>query len=231
MTPAAEKSILLADDSRVTQSLIKLVLEQRGHRVDIAGDGEQALSALQVGNYDFALMDFHLPKVDGLKVVINFKTSFPALKQPCFIGLTADIKRLLADPDSCETFDLIIAKPIDIVHLCSVIENFAKYMSWTREHDKKTSVVQAPGPTERDSRRLARRMKVDRGRTVMALRDGTEYECRVLDLSLGGAALEVNIRPPVGEPVSIGQTEGRVVRQTNEGVAVEFQSLGFPVRP
>jgi PilZ domain-containing protein len=74
-------------------------------------------------------------------------------------------------------------------------------------------------------------MKVDRGRTVMALRDGTEYECRVLDLSLGGTALEVNIRPPVGELVSIGQTEGRVVRHTNEGVAVEFQGLGFPVRP
>ena len=42
------------------------------------------------------------------------------------------------------------------------------------------------------------------------------------DLSLSGAGLELEARPAVGERVRVGRTEGRVVRHTDEGIAVEF---------
>lgn len=59
--------ILVADDSEVTQDLLKLLLTQRGHEVDVVSDGEEALKALRSHDYDVVLMDFHLHGMDGLE--------------------------------------------------------------------------------------------------------------------------------------------------------------------
>ena len=239
-------AILLAEDSPVTQDLLKHLLTHRGHSVDAVDDGAKALKALQDHPYDIVLMDFHLPTIDGLRVVAEFKSSVGArAQQPRFIAITADIEGLLAHPDDCETFDLAMAKPIDVVHLCGVVENFQHYMAWTRrdvddpETTQPTPVILANdfaseirkgsenSSTEHKDRRRLKRVKVQSGVTVMTLRNGGVFDCRVLDLSLSGAALQVDVRPEIGTWVRVGRTEGHVVRHTNEGIAVEFTSLAL----
>jgi hypothetical protein len=59
----------------------------------------------------------------------------------------------------------------------------------------------------------------------LTLEDGTLYVCRIMDLSLSGAAVDVEARPPIGMPVRLGNMRGRVVRHFMEGVAIEFLSL------
>ncbi len=59
----------------------------------------------------------------------------------------------------------------------------------------------------------------------LTLEDGTQYVCRIMDLSLSGAAVDVEIRPAIGMPVRLGNMRGRVVRHFVEGVAIEFLSL------
>ncbi|MFT4181209.1 MAG: PilZ domain-containing protein [Rhizobium sp.] len=59
----------------------------------------------------------------------------------------------------------------------------------------------------------------------LTLEDGTCYVCRIMDLSLSGAAVDVEARPPIGTPVRLGNMRGRVVRHFIEGVAVEFLSV------
>ncbi|MNL87211.1 hypothetical protein D3C87_2162610 [compost metagenome] len=46
-----------------------------------------------------------------------------------------------------------------------------------------------------------------------------------MDLSLSGAAVDIDIRPPIGMPVRLGSMRGRVVRHFQEGVAIEFLTL------
>ena len=124
-------AILVAEDSPVTQDLLKFLLTQRGHRVDLVENGEQALKALLDRRYDIALVDFHLPTMDGLRVVAEFKSSPAAASvSPHFIGITADVAGFMAHPDNWQTFDLVIAKPIDLANLCTVVENFERYMAW-----------------------------------------------------------------------------------------------------
>ncbi|HEV2563390.1 MAG TPA: PilZ domain-containing protein [Rhizomicrobium sp.] len=53
-------------------------------------------------------------------------------------------------------------------------------------------------------------------------RDGTVIDCDVADISLTGASLKTDIRPPIGEIIHIGRSAGRVVRHHDEGIAVEF---------
>ena len=62
-------------------------------------------------------------------------------------------------------------------------------------------------------------------RSELTLENGTQYVCRIMDLSLSGAAVDVEIRPTIGMPVRLGNMRGRVVRHFMEGVAIEFLSL------
>ena len=59
-------------------------------------------------------------------------------------------------------------------------------------------------------------------RSMLIMEDGTEHECRIIDVSLSGAALTIGIQPPVGTPVTLGRTTARVVRHIEKGLAVEF---------
>ena len=52
--------------------------------------------------------------------------------------------------------------------------------------------------------------------------------CRIIDLSLSGAAIATDQRPELGALVTIGKTTGRVVRHLEEGFAVEFTRLQHP---
>ena len=54
------------------------------------------------------------------------------------------------------------------------------------------------------------------------LPDGREYTCRIIDLSLSGAALAITDQPPIGSLVNVGQLRAEVVRHFEEGIAVEF---------
>lgn len=58
--------------------------------------------------------------------------------------------------------------------------------------------------------------------SVLRLADGREYTCKIIDLSLSGAALEIAVRPAKGTLVTLGAMRARVVRHFDEGVAIEF---------
>ncbi|QFY60095.1 PilZ domain-containing protein [Rhizobium grahamii] len=62
-------------------------------------------------------------------------------------------------------------------------------------------------------------------KTEITLEDGTKYLCRIMDLSLSGAAVDVEVRPAIGTAVRLGNMRGRVVRHFVEGVAIEFLSV------
>ncbi|MBN9073894.1 MAG: PilZ domain-containing protein [Rhizobiales bacterium] len=58
--------------------------------------------------------------------------------------------------------------------------------------------------------------------SVLHLSDGRQYPCRIIDLSLSGAAVEIDVRPALGVQVVLGSMRGQVVRHFDEGIAIEF---------
>jgi hypothetical protein len=58
----------------------------------------------------------------------------------------------------------------------------------------------------------------------VVLDDGRRYNCKIIDISLSGAAIELAVRPAMGTPVTLGRMRARVVRHFAEGVGVEFTS-------
>lgn len=61
--------------------------------------------------------------------------------------------------------------------------------------------------------------------TELTLDDGSRVHCRIIDLSLSGAAIDTDLRPALQTPVRLGHMQGRVVRHFQEGIAIEFSSI------
>jgi hypothetical protein len=59
----------------------------------------------------------------------------------------------------------------------------------------------------------------------ITLPDGREYRARIIDMSLSGAALGVEVQPPIGTPIMFGRLRAQVIRHFEEGIAVEFSSV------
>jgi len=57
---------------------------------------------------------------------------------------------------------------------------------------------------------------------VLTLEDGTKMTCRIIDLSLSGAAVAAENRPPMKSNVMLGRIQARVVRNLEDGFAIEF---------
>lgn len=125
-SPRVARRILVAEDSPTTHEILKLLLSQRGHQVDIATDGEQALEALRRNRYDVALLDFHLPKMDGLQVASTIRHEAVDRLVPKMIAITLDAEGLLAHPEGCHNFDHVLPKPLDIYQVAQVVEEQAE---------------------------------------------------------------------------------------------------------
>jgi PAS domain S-box-containing protein len=59
--------ILLAEDNHVNQILAVHLLEKRGHHVQVAGDGREALEKLKTADFDLVLMDVQMPVMGGFE--------------------------------------------------------------------------------------------------------------------------------------------------------------------
>jgi hypothetical protein len=74
-----------------------------------------------------------------------------------------------------------------------------------------------------DRRHLRRTPK--RSEASVLFPDGETHNCRVIDMSLSGAALATRLRPPLGSPIRLGRIGARVVRHFEDGIGIEFMRL------
>ena len=58
--------LLLAEDEKELAKALAVILRHNNYSVDVVHDGEDALCYLQNGDYDGAVLDIMMPKLDGL---------------------------------------------------------------------------------------------------------------------------------------------------------------------
>jgi c-di-GMP-binding flagellar brake protein YcgR len=64
--------------------------------------------------------------------------------------------------------------------------------------------------------------------SVLTMEDGRKMSCRIIDMSQSGAAIAAEMRPPLNSLVLLGEVQARVVRNLEEGFALEFVHEQLP---
>ena len=82
--------ILVAEDNMINQKVIKGLLAESGIEIVIANDGQEAIDILaQDSNFEFILMDAHMPNVDGFEATRIIRTN-PAYDHILVVALSGD---------------------------------------------------------------------------------------------------------------------------------------------
>lgn len=123
----ASLHILVAEDHKANQVVVRTLLERAGHIVDVVPDGLAAVQAVQAHPYDLVLMDIEMPRMDGAEATRAIRR----LRAPCsripIIALTAD-----ALPEHRERYlsagmDHFMTKPVvasDLLHIIRLCKDF-----------------------------------------------------------------------------------------------------------
>jgi CheY-like chemotaxis protein len=124
-------SILLVEDDYINQIVLKQILEEKGHNVEVAADGREALSILQQRLFDIILMDIQMPKMNGIEAtkILRRQEELTNVHTP-IIALTAHALRDDREKFLAAGMDDYISKPVDLNILYRTID-------WLVKNEKK----------------------------------------------------------------------------------------------
>ena len=128
-TPAADTvagsrrrlRVLLAEDSVVNQRLTRAVLEQRGHELVVADNGQEAVEAFEGSAFDLVLMDVQMPVMDGYEATARIRAHETGEARTPIIALTA--RAMKGDAQTCYDagMDDYVSKPFKPRELLEVV--------------------------------------------------------------------------------------------------------------
>ncbi len=122
--------ILLVEDNELNREIAKFMLDEIGFEVDIACDGQDAVTAMldgEDGKYDYVLMDVQMPIMDGIEATKQIRSSEREyLRNVPIIALTAnafneDVERCISAGMNAH-----LSKPFKIEGIIEMLNKFRK---------------------------------------------------------------------------------------------------------
>lgn len=108
------KRILVVDDEPQVAETLRMVLTYSGHTVEIAEDGNRALSKFEPGKYDLIITDFALGKMNGLELARVIKSQ--SATQPIML-ITAYAESVAMGQERLANIDFLLGKPFSLEQL------------------------------------------------------------------------------------------------------------------
>jgi len=134
--------ILVADDDATLRALLLDVLEEAGHVVELAEDGQAALAAVASRDFDVVLLDLNMPRVSGLSVL----SALPSLHTDAqFVVLTAfGTVESAVEAMKLGAYDFL-RKPFDQEELLRIVGRAWEELTLRRELDRVRSSARDSG--------------------------------------------------------------------------------------
>jgi len=121
--PQRQLRILVVEDNAISQTVMRLMLGEQGHSVELAGTGKQAVAMLEQRHYDLVLMDMQMPEMNGLEATGQIRARERQTGRPRtpIVALTARAQN--SDRDACLSagMDGYLTKPIHSSELSEIL--------------------------------------------------------------------------------------------------------------
>lgn len=88
--PFENLSVLCVEDNPINQKVVRKMLGNLVSQLHFAGNGKEALEALENHHVDVILMDIHMPVMDGIETTMAIRNSDETWANVVIIALTAD---------------------------------------------------------------------------------------------------------------------------------------------
>ena len=114
------KKILVVEDEKDIQNIIKAFLENADYKVETADDGLEGINLIQKNSYDLVLLDIMMPKIDGFVVceMIRKNSNIPIIILTALTDEESQLKGFdkLADDYITKPFSMpIVLKHIEAI--------------------------------------------------------------------------------------------------------------------
>ena len=140
--------ILVTDDNNINQKVLLSLLQRLGYRAGVAGDGLEAVQAMEKDAYDLVFMDVQMPKMDGLEATQRIRHFEARKTRPGSPGRPAVIIALTArtmpgDREKCLAagMDDFLSKPVRSEALQATLENWGVTVLGRRAQVQPTPVI------------------------------------------------------------------------------------------
>ena len=122
---ATGSKILVAEDNKTNQLVIKKILERGNHSPHIVSNGQEALDAIEEDKFDLIIMDMQMPVMGGIEAakIYNFSTNGKE-KVPIII-LTANVTTEALRECQEANVSAYLTKPIDVNKLLETIHTLS----------------------------------------------------------------------------------------------------------
>lgn len=118
MAETRPKTVLVVDDDQDILSIVSLILEEEGFKVETAADGREGLEAVEQGMPDLILLDMKMPIMNGWEFAREFHARYDN-KVPIVVLTAAEDAKKRAEEIGAVGW---IGKPFDLDHVVSVVE-------------------------------------------------------------------------------------------------------------
>jgi len=122
--------LLIVEDTPANQKVVTAILKRRGHQIEIAQNGREAIECVKQEDYDVVLMDVQMPIMDGFQATaaIRDMSRHDKANTP-IIAMTAHAMH--GDREKCLAagMDSYVAKPLDAQMLVETVESFGRKAS------------------------------------------------------------------------------------------------------
>ncbi len=173
--------VLVAEDNRTNQLVIRKILERAGHDAVIVDDGQAAIEELSKGRFDLALMDINMPVLNGVDAAKLYQFSACDGPRTPIVALTADATAEASRRCLDAGMIACITKPIEPKNLVAWLDAFARDKVAGETPPtivEPPAAAEAPEPTPIDDRALHELQSLG----------GDDFVSEIVDQFLGDAA-------------------------------------------
>jgi CheY-like chemotaxis protein len=123
----SQGTLLVVEDQAINQEVAKGILWKLGYRCDVAGDGVEALAALERRSYDAILMDCRMERMDGFQATAEIRRREAGGRRVPIIAMTASAQ--VADRERCIAvgMDDYLSKPVSERDLQIVLNRWVSH--------------------------------------------------------------------------------------------------------